>query len=73
MSLALSLVTGFFALFTSFVAEPEKSRADARTKLHDSLAQIVTLGQEYMREIQQGDPNWVAGARARCELTWRTR
>jgi hypothetical protein len=62
VSLVLSLVTGFFALFTSFVAEPEKSKVDARTKLHDSLAQIVTLDQEYMREIQQGDPNANNGA-----------
>lgn len=62
VSLLLSLATGFFALYTSFVKEPEKSKADAQTKLHDSLAQIVTLDQEYMREIQQGDPNANNGA-----------
>lgn len=62
ISLLLSLVTGFFAVYTSFWAEPEKSRADAQAKLHDTLAQIVTLDQEYMREIQQNDPNANNGA-----------
>jgi hypothetical protein len=57
VSLLLSLATGFFALFASFVLEPEKSKAESRTKLHETLAQIVTLDQEYLRELQQGDPN----------------
>lgn len=57
VSLVLSLATGFFAIYTSFVTEPEKSRADALSKLHDSLAQIVTLDQEYLKELQQGDPS----------------
>jgi hypothetical protein len=57
VSLMLSLATGFFAIYTSFVAEPEKSKTDAKAKLHDTLAQLVTLDQEYMRELQQGDPN----------------
>jgi hypothetical protein len=57
VSLVLSLATGCFAVYTSFVTEPEKSRAEAESKLHDVLAQIVTLDQEYMKEIQQGDPN----------------
>jgi hypothetical protein len=62
VSLLLSLATGFFAVYTSFWAEPEKSRADAQAKLHDTLAQIVTLDQEYMRAIQQNDPNANNGA-----------
>lgn len=55
VSLVLSLATGFFAIYTSFVTEPEKSRTDAQSKLHDVLAQIVTLDQEYLHELQQGD------------------
>jgi hypothetical protein len=62
VSLLLSLATGFFAIYTSFVEEPEKSKADAQARLHDTLAQIVTLDQEYMREVQQGDPNANNGA-----------
>jgi Protein of unknown function (DUF3887) len=62
VSLLLSLATGFFAIYTSFVAEPEKSKTDAQAKLHDTLAQIVSLDQEYMRELQQGDPNANNGA-----------
>jgi hypothetical protein len=57
VSLLLSLATGFFAIYSSFFAEPAKSRAEAQAKLHDILAQIVTLGQEYLREVQQGDTN----------------
>ena len=56
LSLVLSLATGGFAVYTSLVTEPEKSRADAQSKLHDSLAQIVTLDQEYLKDVQQGDP-----------------
>ena len=55
VSLVLSLATGFFAIYTSFVTEPEKSRAESQSKLHDTLAQIVTLDQEYLHEIAQGD------------------
>ena len=62
ISLLLSLATGFFALYSSFVAEPKKSKTEAQAKLHDTLAQIVTLDQEYMREVQQGDPNANNGA-----------
>jgi len=62
VSLLLSLVTGFFALFTSFVSEPEKTKTETRSKLHDTLAQLVSVNQEYMREIQQGDPNANNGA-----------
>lgn len=62
VSLVLSLATGCFAVYTSFVTEPEKSRADAQSKLHDSLAQIVTLDQEYLKEVQQGDPSANNGA-----------
>lgn len=62
ISLVLSLATGFFAVYATLVVEPEKSKADDRAKLHDTLAQIVTLDQEYMREIQQGDPNANNGA-----------
>jgi hypothetical protein len=56
VSLLLSLATGFFAIYTSFFAEPAKSRAEAQGKLHDVLAQIVTLDQEYMHELQQMIP-----------------
>ena len=42
LSLVLSLATGFFAVYTSFVAEPQKSRTDAQAKLHDTLAQLMT-------------------------------
>jgi len=62
VSLLLSLATGFFAVYTAFFAEPAKSRAEAQGKLHDTLAQIVTLDQEYMHEIQQGDPSANNGA-----------
>jgi hypothetical protein len=62
ISLLLSLATGFFALYSSFVAEPEKSKGEAQAKLHDTLAQIVTLDQEYLKEMQQGDPNANNGA-----------
>jgi hypothetical protein len=62
ISLVLSVATGFFAVYATLVVEPEKSKADDRAKLHDTLAQIVTLDQEYMREIQQGDPNANNGA-----------
>jgi hypothetical protein len=62
VSLLLSLATGFFAVYTSFVAEPEKNRGEAQAKLHDTLAQLVTLDQEYMKAIQQGDPNANNGA-----------
>lgn len=62
VSLVLSVATGFFAVYTTLVVEPEKSRADEKAKLHDTLAQIVTLDQEYMRELQQGDPNANNGA-----------
>jgi hypothetical protein len=62
VSLILSLATGCFAVYTSFVTEPEKSKADAQSKLHDSLAQIVTLDQEYLKELQQGDPSANNGA-----------
>src|SRR6267142_623393 len=62
VSLILSLATGFFAVYTSFVAEPQKSKGDAQAKLHDTLAQIVTLDQEYMRAIQQNDLNANNGA-----------
>ena len=62
LSRCLSLATGFFAIYTSFFAEPAKSRAEAQTKLHDVLGQIVTIDQEYLREIQQGDPNANNGA-----------
>jgi Protein of unknown function (DUF3887) len=62
VSLLLSLATGFFAIYTSFVAEPEKSKTDAQAKLHDTLAQIVTLDQEYLRAVQQNDPNANNGA-----------
>jgi hypothetical protein len=62
VSLILSLATGFFAVYTSFVAEPQKSKSDAQAKLHDTLAQIVTLDQEYMRAVQQNDLNANNGA-----------
>jgi Protein of unknown function (DUF3887) len=55
VSLMLSLATGFFAIYTSFVTEPEKFRAEVQSKLHDTLAQIVTLDQEYLHEVAQGD------------------
>jgi hypothetical protein len=61
VSLLLSLATGFFAIYTSFFAEPAKSRAEAQAKLHDILAQIVTLDQEYMHELQQNDPTAANG------------
>ena len=54
ISLLLSLATGFFALYSSFVAEPKKSKTEAQAKLHDTLAQIVTLDQEYLKALQQG-------------------
>ena len=62
ISLLLSLATGFFALYSSFVAEPERSKSDAQAKLHDTLAQIVTLDQEYLKALQQGDPDANNGA-----------
>lgn len=62
ISLLLSLATGFFALYSSFVAEPKKSKTEAQVKLHDTLAQIVTLDQEYLKALQQGDPNANNGA-----------
>ena len=62
ISLLLSLATGFFALYSSFVAEPKKSKTEAQAKLHDTLAQIVTLDEEYLKEVQQGDPNVNNGA-----------
>lgn len=55
VSLVLSLATGFFAIYSSFVTEPEKSRVETQSRLHDILAQIVTLDQEYLHEIAQGD------------------
>src|SRR5271169_3231346 len=57
ISLVLSVATGFFAVYTTLVVEPQKSMADEQTKLHEKLADIVTLDQEYLRESQQGDPN----------------
>jgi hypothetical protein len=57
ISLVLSLATGFFAVYTTLVTEPQKSRADDQAKLHEALAQIVSLDQEYLKELQQGDPN----------------
>jgi Protein of unknown function (DUF3887) len=57
VSLVLSLAAGSFAIYSSFVTEPAKSRADAQSKLHDVRAQIVTLDQEYLHELQQGDPS----------------
>ncbi|MGB9236848.1 MAG: DUF3887 domain-containing protein [Terriglobales bacterium] len=57
ISLVLSVATGFFAVYTTLVVEPQKSKADDQAKLHDALAQIVSLDQEYLRESQQGDPN----------------
>lgn len=57
VSLVLSLATGSFTVYTSLVTDPEKSKADAQSKLQNSLAQIVTLDQEYLKELQQGDPS----------------
>ena len=61
ISLVLSVATGFFAVYTTLVVEPQKSRADDQAKLHEALAQIVSLDQEYLREVQQGDPNATNG------------
>jgi hypothetical protein len=36
VSLLLSLATGFFAVYTSFVAEPEKNKGEVQAKLHDT-------------------------------------
>lgn len=57
ISLILSVATGFFAVYTTLVVDPEKSMAEQQTKLHEKLAGIVSLDQEYLRESQQGDPN----------------
>lgn len=56
-SLILSLAAGVFAIYSSFWLDPQKSKMDAQEKLHETLAQIVTLDQEYIKEVQQGDPN----------------
>lgn len=56
ISLVLSVATGLFALYTTLVTEPQKSRAEDQTKLHETLAQIVSLDQEYLKQLQQGDP-----------------
>ncbi len=62
VSLVLSLATGFFAVYSSFLVEPAKSRAEAQTKLHETLAQIVSLDGEYLQAIRQGDLNANNGA-----------
>lgn len=62
VSLLLSLATGIFAIYGSFIVEPEKAKGESQAKLHESLAELVTLDQEYLKEIQQGDPNANNGA-----------
>lgn len=57
ISLVLSVATGFFAVYTALWVEPQKSKADEQAKLHEKLAEIVSLDQEYLRAVQTGDPN----------------
>ena len=57
ISLALSVATGFFAVYQTLVVEPQKSKADEQARLGETIGQLVSLDQEFAREVQQGDPN----------------
>jgi hypothetical protein len=55
LSLVLSLATGAFTVADNFFLRPAKSRADTQTKLHETLASVVSVDQEYLKATQTGD------------------
>jgi Protein of unknown function (DUF3887) len=61
LSLVLSLATGAFTVVDNFFLRPAKSRADTQTRLHETLASLVSVDQEYLKAAQAGDVSALNG------------